>query len=98
MFCCRRFLTAVLAAKLALFMRKVLSVPVNSMTSLRHAACKPMWDLLGERKQLSRWFVKYKSKVVENSMLSSVQREAGLGDPPEGFTTNVCEPINAVVK
>ena len=42
--------------------------------------------------------MKYKSKVVEASMLRSVRREAGLGDPPEEFTTNACESINAVIK
>ena len=44
------------------------------------------------------WFVKYKSKVVEDSMLRSVRQEASPCDPPEEFTTNACESINAIVK
>ena len=65
-------------------------------------ACKPTRDLLVKesscRSGFCEWFVKYKSRVVEVSMLSSGRREAGLGDPPEAFTTNACESINAVVK
>ena len=66
-------------------------------------ACKPMWELLEKENPNCQggfydWFVKCKSKVVEDSMLRSVRQEAGLGDPPEEFTTNACESINAVVK
>ena len=44
-------------------------------------ACKPMWELLEKENSNCQggfydWFVKYKSKVVEDSMLRSV-RHAG---------------------
>ena len=83
-------------------MKKVSSIVSASEFHEKLEACKPTWDLLAKESSCQsgfcEWFVKYKSRVVEVSMLSSGRREAGLGDPPEAFATNACESINAVVK
>ena len=41
-------------------------------------ACKPMWELLETIINVYHWFVKYKSKVEEDSMLHNVGQEAGI--------------------
>ena len=41
-------------------------------------ACKPIWELLETIVNVYDWFVKYKSKVEEDSMLHNVGQEAGL--------------------
>ena len=45
-----------------------------------------------------QWFVTNKSHVVCDSMLKPVREECGLGCPPEPFTTNASESINAMLK
>lgn len=49
---------------------------------------------------VSHLFVKYmyKSDISQESMLRNVREEAGLGSPPEEFSTNACESINAALK
>ena len=44
------------------------------------------------------WFVKHKASIVKGTMLKNVREEAGLGVPPEPFTTNASETINSVIK
>ena len=44
------------------------------------------------------WFQTHKAPVVQDSMLSSVREECGLGSPPSQFTTNACETANSVLK
>ncbi len=44
------------------------------------------------------WFRKYKAGIIKRSMIKEVQEEAGLGSPPERFTTNASESLNAVMK
>ena len=44
---------------------------------------------------LHSWFVRYKA---ESTMLKPVREQAGLGCPPEQFTTNQSEAINGVIK
>ena len=44
------------------------------------------------------WFLEYKVSDLEMSMLRSVQRASGLGDPPEPFYTNDVESMNRVIK
>ena len=39
-----------------------------------------------------------KSHVIRDSMLKPIREECGLGCPPEPFTTNVSESINAMLK
>ena len=46
----------------------------------------------------SRWFYQYKSALVKSSMLKSIRRKGGLGDPPLQFTTNASESVNFVLK
>ena len=43
------------------------------------------------------WFLERKVRVIESSMLSSVQESARLGSPPEPFYTNEIS-INRVIK
>ena len=44
------------------------------------------------------WFFEYKVSDLEMSMLRSVRRASGLGDPPEPFYTNDVESMNRVIK
>ena len=41
---------------------------------------------------------KYKADVLKCSAIRPVCEEAGLGNPPEMFTTNASESLNAVIK
>ena len=65
--------------------------------------CRTRWEALEEecpdcQQGFYDWFVNYKDDLVEESMLRSVCEEAGLGSPPEEFSTNVCESISDVLK
>ena len=44
------------------------------------------------------FFVQHYSKVFENTMLKSICSAAGLGCPPQIFTTNSSESLNATIK
>ena len=44
------------------------------------------------------WFVQHKSEVIKSTMLEPLREEAGLGCPPQPFTTNPSEAVNAVIK
>ena len=44
------------------------------------------------------WFAKYESNVVLTTMLKPVREKAGLGNPPDIFTTNASEAVNALLK
>jgi hypothetical protein len=44
------------------------------------------------------WFHRHKYSVIKETMLKSVRRSAGLGDPPTLFTTNASESVNSLVK
>lgn len=44
------------------------------------------------------WFVRYKADSIKSTMLKPVREQAGLGCPPEQFTTNQSEAINGVIK
>ena len=67
----------------------------------RLQSCKDVWNA-GEVKYLhpgqASFFVQQYSKVFENSMLKSTRTAAGLGYPPEIFTTNSSETLNATIK
>ena len=45
-----------------------------------------------------QWFVTNKSHVIRDSMLKPIREECGLGCPPEAFTTNASESLNAMLK
>ena len=45
-----------------------------------------------------RWFRTYKLSVFVQSMLRPIRESAGLGTPPDEFTTNPSESANAVLK
>ena len=45
-----------------------------------------------------RWFVQNKAEIMKTTMLKPVREEAGLGCPPEQFTTNSSEAVNSVIK
>jgi len=44
------------------------------------------------------YFVQHYSKVFENTMLKTTRSAAGLGCPPQIFTTNSSESLNATIK
>ena len=53
------------------------------------------------RSRLSRfleWFSEHKSSVIEETMLKQIREDAGLGCPPDPFTTNASETANFVLK
>ena len=45
----------------------------------------------------TRWFDQYKSTQMKSSMLKSIRRNGGLGDPLAQFTTNASESANFVI-
>ena len=49
-------------------------------------------------KKFVDWFLSNKSPVLRDTMLCSVRQECGLSCPPEPFTTNSSESINALLK
>ena len=59
--------------------------------SWRSSAVSSVSDLEG-------YFTVYKAKVLCNTMLRYVREECGLGCPPDIFTTNASESVNAVLK
>ena len=44
------------------------------------------------------WFCEHKVQSIITGMLRSVREEAGLGNPPQIFTTNASESLNAMLK
>ena len=44
------------------------------------------------------WFLQYKADIMKSTMLRPVREEAGLGCPPQQFTTNPSEAVNSVIK
>lgn len=48
--------------------------------------------------EFCEWFLKNKVAVIRQTMLRSVREEAGLGSPPEPFTTNASTCINNIIK
>ena len=44
------------------------------------------------------WFQKFKADIFKCSAIRPVREEARLGNPPEVFTTNASESLNAVIK
>ena len=44
------------------------------------------------------WFCQYKVSIVQEIMLKFVREEAGLGCPPQPFTTNASETTNFILK
>ena len=44
------------------------------------------------------WFARNKATTITQTMLKPVREEAGLGSPPEPFTTNASEAVNALIK
>ena len=45
-----------------------------------------------------RWFKANKVCVIHDTMLKPIQEECGLGCPPDQFTTNANESLNAMIK
>ena len=66
--------------------------------------CKDVWNnrevkyLRPGQTTFFDYFVQQYSKVFENTMLKSTHTAAGLGHPPEMFTTNSSESLNATIK
>jgi len=47
---------------------------------------------------LYEWFCQYHAKEVRSSMIAPIRESAGLGNPPQHFTTNSNESMNKVIK
>lgn len=45
-----------------------------------------------------KWFMAIKVDVICRTMIQPIREECGLGNPPEIFTTNPSESINAILK
>ncbi len=80
-------------------------VDCSSVTEFRDNlyGCKSVWDSIegiapGCNGGFYEWFMKYKCRLFEESMLKAVRELAHLGSPPAEFSTNACESINAVIK
>ena len=81
---------------------------VDSVSSVdfesRLQNCKDVWNtremnyLHPGQASFFDYFVEHYSKVFENTMLRSTRTAAGLGYPPEIFTTNASESLNATIK
>jgi hypothetical protein len=61
------------------------------------------WNMLdiseeGPFHTFTRWFKRYKCDTIVNCLLRPVREQAGLGCPPELFTTNASESVNALLK
>ena len=46
----------------------------------------------------TEWFHRFKSDMVKKCMLRLVRQQAGLECPPDAFTTNANESVNALLK
>ena len=44
------------------------------------------------------WFTRHKYSLLQKTMLKSICRKAGLGNPPTPFTTNTSESVNSLLK
>ena len=47
---------------------------------------------------MNAWFCEHKASVIEEMMLKQIREDAGLGCPPDPFTTNASETANFVLK
>ena len=55
---------------------------------------KPKWET--QCAGFSEWFSVYEAELFCTSMIASVRTAAGLGNPPEGYTTNASESLNVL--
>ena len=44
------------------------------------------------------WSVQHKAETMKSTMLRPIREQAGLGSPPQPFTTNASETVNSVLK
>lgn len=44
------------------------------------------------------WFLRNKVDIMKSTMLKKVRSDAGLGSPPQPFTTNASETTNSIIK
>lgn len=58
------------------------------------------WEKLGGSLEsgIYEWFVQYKASTMKSTMIKNVREEAGLGVPPEPFSTNASETVNSIIK
>ena len=85
------------------FAKRLVNCTSVSEFSEKLQVLEKQWNNIEEHdSQINRgfydWFVQHKSDVIKSTMLTSVQEEAGLGCPPQPFTTNPSEAVNAVMK
>ena len=61
---------------------------------------KERWEKfeVGDGDRFYEWFCEHKAVVIEETMLKPVREDAGLGCPPQSFTTNASETANFILK
>ena len=59
---------------------------------------KEHWKKLDDNDCFYDWFCQYKVSIVQETMLKFVREEAGLGCPPQPFTTNASQTTNFIFK
>ena len=61
---------------------------------------KEQWGQLEDQdgQDFYEWFCEHKASVIEETMLKQIREDAGLGCPPDPFTTNASETANFVLK
>lgn len=61
---------------------------------------KEHWEVFEDRDGDGsyEWFNEHKAPVVKETMLKQIREDAGLGCPPQSFTTNASETANFILK
>ena len=54
--------------------------------------------MYGAQPGVYEWFTQNKMTTLMWTMMKPVREEAGLGSPPESFTTNASETVNSIIK
>ena len=54
--------------------------------------------MYGAQPGFYEWFTRNKMTTIMQTMMKPVREEAGLGSPPEPFTTNASETVNSIIK
>lgn len=67
---------------------------------LKLEVLRTKWESLvpGTAGEFCSWFIEYECLVIKSTMLRPVREAAGLGSPPEQFSTNASESANALMK
>ena len=67
----------------------------SKLQALRHWWLKAAPEIAD---QFHPWFVKYEAAILKDTMIRPVREAAGLGYPPDQFSTNASESVNKILK